>query len=243
MDRKRLTALKTRLSGISGGRFVQQDGFNPSYVVTPLGERLSRVRILSVVVDKFAAETGKFASLTIDDGTDTIRVKVFSALSMIENIVPGDTVDVIGRIKEYNGELYIAPEVITKVSDPNFEILRELEIRRREKNLGGMRETILKHKEQASDVDELARMMVERYGMEHEFVEDILAQEEGGKPSVDAKKSVMDMIESLDKGEGCDYTDLIASSGLGENEIDKAVQELLEEGLCYEPRPGKIRRL
>lgn len=243
MERKRLTALKTRLSGISSGKFVQQEGFNPSYVITPLGERLSRIRVLTVVVDKFVAETGKFASLTIDDGTDTVRAKVFNALSMIENISPGDTVDVIGRIKEYNNEIYIAPEVITKISDPNFEVLRELEIRRKEKDLNGRKEIILKHKGQASDMDEITRMMVERYGMEQEFVEDILAQDEGGKPSVDIKKSIMEMIESLDKGEGCDYAELISSSELPENEIDKAVQELLEEGACYEPRPGKIRRL
>ncbi len=244
MERKRITSVKTRISSIWSGKFVTQEGFNPNYILSDAGERLSRVRVLATVVDKFVAETGKFASVTLDDGTDTIRAKVFTALSMLENISAGDTVDVIGRVKEYNEELYLAPEIMTKVSDPNFEILRELEIRQRENDVKKKRDIIISHKGQASDVEELVRMMTERYGMEKEFVEAVLQSETEEKPAmVDAKKAVVELIQSLDKGEGCDYAELISSSGLPENEVDSAVQSLLEEGTCFEPRPGKIRLL
>src|SRR3989338_5666035 len=107
MERKRITSVNARISSIGSGKFVAQEGFNPNYVLSDAGERLSRVRVLATVVDKFVAETGKFASVTLDDGTDTIRAKVFTALSMLENISTGDTVDVIGRIKEYNEEVYM----------------------------------------------------------------------------------------------------------------------------------------
>ena len=243
MERKRLTAIKTKISEINTGKFVSQEGFNPNYVISSLGERLSRVRLLSTVVDKFVAESGKFASLTLDDGSDTIRTKIFTALSSVEGIMQGDRVDVIGRVKEYNGEVYIAPETISKISDPNFEILRELEIRKRNEEVARKRDIIINNKNQASDMEELVRMMTERYGMDREFVETVLQQDIGDKPSVDLKKSVMELIQSLDKGEGCDYGELISSSGLPENDVDKAVQELLEEGSCFEPRPGKIRKL
>ncbi|MBI2173467.1 MAG: hypothetical protein HYT73_04675 [Candidatus Aenigmarchaeota archaeon] len=244
MERKRITSVKTRISSIGGGKFVAQEGFNPNYVLSDAGERLSRVRVLATVVDKFVAETGKFASVTLDDGTDTIRAKVFTTLSMLENISAGDTVDVVGRVKEYNEEVYLMPEILTKVSDPNFEILRELEIRKRESDVKKKRDIIISHKGQASDVEELVRMMTERYGMEKEFVESVLQSEAEEKPAmVDAKKAVVELIQSLDKGEGCDYAELISSSGLPENEVDSAVQSLLEEGTCFEPRPGKIRML
>ena len=243
MERKRLTAIKSSIASIQTGKFVAQEGFNPNYVISPTGEKLSRVRILSTIVDKFTADTGKFASLTLDDGTDTIRAKIFTTLSMLDGIAPGDRVDIIGRVKEYNSEVYIAPETIAKVSDPNFEILRELEIRKREEDMSKRRDIILKHKGQASDIEELVRMMMERYGMEKEFVEAVLQQDTDEKPSVDIRKSVLDLIHSLDKGEGCEYAELLSSSGLQESDVDKVVQELLEEGVCFEPRPGKIRKL
>ena len=244
MERKRITSVKARISSIGSGKFVAQEGFNPNYVLSDAGERLSRGCVLSTVVDKFVAETGKFASVTLDDGTDTIRAKVFTALSMLENISTGDTVDVIGRIKEYNEEVYMMPEIVTKVSDPNFEILRELEIRQRESDVKKKRDIIISHKGQASDVEELVRMMTERHGMEKEFVESVLQSETEEKPAmVDAKKAVVELIQSLDKGEGCDYAELISSSGLPENEVDSAVQSLLEEGTCFEPTPRQIRIL
>src|SRR3989344_6114524 len=115
MEKKRLTASKAKLSWISGGKFVSQEGFNPSYVLTPVGQRLSRVRVLATVVDKFVSENGKFASLTLDDGSDTIRAKVFNALSLFEGVEKGHIVDAIARIKEYQGEVYLLPEVVTKV--------------------------------------------------------------------------------------------------------------------------------
>jgi RPA family protein len=242
MDKKRITAVKTRLQYINNGRFIAQEGFNPNYVLAGTGERLSRVRVLTTVVDKFVSETGKFASLTLDDGTDTIRAKVFSAVSTVENISVGDIVDVIGRVKEYSDEVYIAPEVMAK-ADANFEMLRELELRRHEDRMRKKRDIVFRHKSHASDMEELFRIMQERYGMEQEFVESVLQTESEEKPRVDAKKNILEMIQALDSGEGCDYAELLASSGLSESDVDKAVQELLDDGLCFEPRPGKIRRL
>ncbi|MDI6722263.1 MAG: OB-fold nucleic acid binding domain-containing protein [Candidatus Aenigmarchaeota archaeon] len=243
MEKKRITTVKTRLHYIHSGKFVTQEGFNPNYVISEIGERLARVRIFGAVVDKFVAESGKFAAVTVDDGTDTIRVKVFNAVSMLENVAEGNNVDIIGRVKEYNGEIYIMPETILPVSDPNFEILRELEIRQHEAEIKKKRDIILSHKNQVSDVAELVRMMEERYGMDPELVETILQLESDEKPSVDVKKILLELIQSTDKGDGCDYSELIAASGLPENELDSAINELLEEGLCFEPRPGKIRRL
>ena len=127
MDKKRLTAIKTKIAPVVNGKFVVQEGFNPNYVLTDFG-KLSRVRILATVVDKFISESGKMASLTLDDGTSTIRAKAFGGMTIFNSVEVGNIVDVIGRIKEYQGEVYLSPET-TAVLDINHELLRELEIR------------------------------------------------------------------------------------------------------------------
>jgi len=80
------------------GKYVKDEGMNPSYVISPLGMKLSRVRILSFITDKFVSPDKKFGSITLDDGTETIRAKVFRAVSMIEGLDKGDMVDVIGKV-------------------------------------------------------------------------------------------------------------------------------------------------
>ncbi|MEM2250817.1 MAG: OB-fold nucleic acid binding domain-containing protein [Candidatus Hadarchaeales archaeon] len=98
-------------------------------LITPWGIKIKRARLLGTVVDKYVKTDGTYGVINVDDGSGVIRVKVWREdLKMIENIKEGDIVDVIGRIKERDGEVYITPDVIIKVTDPNFEILRELEI-------------------------------------------------------------------------------------------------------------------
>ena len=228
MEKKRLNSVKTRIKSIATGRYIAQDGMNPNYVLTSYGTRLARVRILGTVVDKFVAESGKFASVTIDDGTDTIRVKAFSTLSIFDKVGSGTDVDVIARVKEYQGEIYLAPEIITVVEDPNFALLRELELR--------TQNTLLEHKRKL--------IMKERHGLQPEEVEAIVQSgETPEEPANNNKESLLTLIEKMDEGSGCDYTELLKAAGLPEDVVEAAVNELLEEGACFEPRPGKIKKL
>jgi len=126
---ERLVAKKLDIKTLYTGQYVIQEGFNPNYIEIG-GERISRVRILATVIDKFLSEDGNYGTITLDDGTDTIRAKAFQDLRIIEPIEKGDVVDVIGKIREYNEERYLQPEIIVKIEDPNFEVLRKLELRK-----------------------------------------------------------------------------------------------------------------
>ncbi|MBI4014535.1 MAG: hypothetical protein HY365_01130 [Candidatus Aenigmarchaeota archaeon] len=242
MENKRLTAVKTCIADVTRGRFVKQEGFNPSYVISPDGMRLSRVRIMATVVDKFVAESGKFSSLTLDDGTDTIRSKAFSS-SFFESTSQGDIVDVIGKVKEYQGEIYINPEVVAKQDDPNTETLRMAELRVQRKAVDEKRRAVIEAQKSTADADELKKIMQERYGMEPEETEAILASMPTDEEKESPKDALLKIIAENDAGEGCEYAVIIAKSGLGEDAIDAAVQELLDEGSCFEPKPGKIKKL
>ena len=242
MEKKRIHSVKTRIKDITSGRYVAQEGFNPNYVITGYGLRLSRVRLLAKVVDKFVSEGGKFASITIEDGTDTIRVKVFTALSMFERLDAGSEIDLIARVKEYQGEVYLVPEIITSVADPNVALLRTLELRQQDKAFEAKRRLVMENQKQASDMGELERIMHERYGIQPEEVEAILQSKE--EPKEESKKlELLKLIEKHAEGSGCDYAELLSISGLPEDVVDSLVNELLEEGTCFEPRPGKIKKL
>jgi RPA family protein len=246
MEKRRITTVKTKVAPIVTGKFVKQEGFEPNYVLTDIGQRLSRVRVLGTVVDKFLSETGKFSAVTIDDGTATVRVKIFNAISMFDSVAVGSIVDVIGRVKEYNGEVYVAPEIIVVVDDHMFELLRELEIREQNKQTEKKREIVLTYKNQTTDVAELNRVVKERFGISEEEVEALLntnAETAVVEEKLDGKALILDLISKLDTGQGCDYTELIEASKLAEEEIDRVVNELLSEGSCFEPKPGKIKKL
>lgn len=246
IENKRITTAKTRIRPVIHGKFLRGEGFNPSFVLTSLGQKLSRVRIIGTVANRFVSESGKFASITLDDGTETIRVKVFNAVSMLEDINEGDNIDMIGKVKEYQGEIYVIPEIIQKIENPNLEILRELEINNQKKELERRKRTIMDYKSQVSDLSELTRIMDERFGIKTEEVEAILQTddiEKSEEETSDTKKKILDLIENLDQGNGCDYAELLEVSGLSEDIIESAVNDLLSEGICFEPRPGKIKKL
>jgi len=246
MERKRLTAIKTKLKPITNGKYVTQPGFEPNYIVTPLGMRLSRVRALVTVVDKFTSDTKKFSSITLDDGTDTIRAKAWNSL-ILDDVEMGDTIDIIGKVKEYQGEVFLAPETLRKIDDNNWEILRELEIKNQEEEFGQKRKFILEYQKQTSDLVELKKMMKEKFAVSEEDVESIVQSQElsseEGEQQEDLNKKVLELIVSLDSGDGAEYSEIVSKAGLKEDVLDNVINNLLEEGTCFEPRPGKIKKL
>ena len=84
---------------------------------------------MGTVVEKFIAKDGNYASLTIDDSSETIRVKFFQqAVQFANSCEVGDVIDVFGFVRQYEGEVYLGPMVSKKLNDPNAEVLRKLEL-------------------------------------------------------------------------------------------------------------------
>ena len=246
-EQRRLTAIKTDVKSIVRGRFIREEGFTPSYVLSPSGLKLSRVRIMGTVISKFTSIDQKFGSITIDDGTETIRAKIFQAVSMFNNIEKGDIVDIIGKIRLYEDEIYVVPEILWKVDDPNLWLLRKVELLKQKRELEKVRKLVFDAQKQTSDVEELKRFLEKKYGINPELVESILmAQEEKTEEEFDMKEErekIIKLIEQLDEGNGCEYSKLIEASGLPEDVLETIINELLSDGTCFEPRPGFIKLL
>lgn len=244
VEKKRLVAMKVRIAEIMSGRWTQREGLNANYLLTRTGKHLSRVRVIVTIVAKFMSQDKKFSSITLDDGSETIRAKAFNSF-IFDSVKIGDIVDIIGKLRQYNDELYVVTEIVMP-ANPDWEILRELELKKAAREWDRKRALVKAYQKQTSDLAELKNLAAE-FGVSAEEVEGIVEAQEFGEDvqlsKEDTKQKILDLISTCDQGEGCEYAELIERAGMDESALDETVQELLSEGSCFEPRPGKIKRL
>ena len=235
--------VKARISDVVNGKFIRKEGMEPSYVLTDIGQKISRVNLLGTVVDKFMSEDGNYSTITIDDDSDSIRVKAFKDDAKIfDNINTGDLVMIIGKVREYSDENYIIPEIVKKIADPNYESLHKLEVLKDLMKQKKVLEDIKKEKEKFSDVEELKEYAKEKYDVDVvEGVVESLSEEEPEEK--DYKPVVLETLDRLDKGKGVKFKTLLVECKLQENEFEEVINELLSDGICYEPSPGLIKRV
>ncbi len=118
-----MTAVRASVADIVRGKFGDETG---PHVISPFGVELRRVALVGHIVDKLYREN--YASLTLDDGTDTIRLKVWgSDAATLEHIESSILALVVGRVKIYGDEVFIAPEIVRELKDPNYMTLHILE--------------------------------------------------------------------------------------------------------------------
>lgn len=139
-QRKRNTAYKLRIGDILKAKPIMSENSPEAparFLFLELGDKkIVRVNILANCVDKFIQDgEKKYASLTIDDASGQIRIKNFGEdINLIKKFLQGDTLQIIGNVREYNSELYILPEVIKSV-DPRWLLVRKLEIQNSRKDI------------------------------------------------------------------------------------------------------------
>ena len=123
---KRNTAYKFRIGDILVGKPVMN---GERFAFLELGDKkIVRVNIIGNIVDRYESlgET-KYISLTIDDGSGQVRLKVFGDdTERFKKFFQGQTVVVIGVLRHWNDELYISPEVIREM-DTKYLLIRKLE--------------------------------------------------------------------------------------------------------------------
>ena len=179
------------------------------------GKRIHRVRLLGNVKNVAVSTIVSFE-------LDGVIVKDFEKKA--EDIEQGDFVDVIGRIGEYEGSKYIALEVYKKRNEDKekWKELRTLEIEKTRKYLEDEESSNYEAKDESSSITE-------------EVLEDIYGDEE-----IDQKDIVLNIINENDE---ISYEELLEKTGMDEKDLDKIVEELIEDGEIYEPKTGTYRIL
>jgi len=245
MENLRQTTVKTRISDVVNSKFIKKEGLEPSYILTELGQRISRANLVGTIVDKFMSEDGNYSTITVDDDSDSIRIKAFKEDSNIfANLEIGDLVMVIGKVREYTGENYIIPEIVKKIADPNYESLHKLEVLKQFLKQKKDFENIKKDKDKFGNVEELKAHVKKEYDIDEDTVDaaiESLSTEEEKKE--DYKPLLLETLKKLDKGEGVEFKKLLVESKLSESVFEEVVNELLTDGTCFEPSPGVMKKV
>jgi len=239
--KKRATAFKLNISDIIYGTYHKSE--EGSFLDTRYGLKILRAHIMATVIEKFESNTEStpsdetrkdYATLTVDDGTGVIRIKTWQEdTSLIKPISIGDIVDIVGRIREYEDELYLLPEAINKVADPNWELVRELEIIESKREYLPARPALSK-----SEISEGDRKDGYIVG-ELETTEETKAEIES---KVALHGTLFELIEQH-REDGVTAKDLFQElSKFSKEDIKAALISLIKEGAIYEPKPGYYRR-
>jgi RPA family protein len=122
-DLKRVIAKKVFVSDIINSTYIKKSGWEPSGILTKYGE-VSRVDIIGIIVSISKEDK----TLILDDGTGNILCRFFDNFDMLEKLVPGELVNIIGRPRELNDSRYVFPEIVKKVEDKRWYKARQMEL-------------------------------------------------------------------------------------------------------------------
>ncbi len=216
---KRQVAVKVNIKAIANGRYVKEEGWQPNYIESPDGSKISRVNVIGTVVLKSDEETFNYKSFIIDDGTGKISVRSFEKDVKFEFDI-GDVVLIIGRPREFNNEKYFIPEIIKKIHNPKWIELRNLELKGKfdspvESKTSDRLEETNKPPINEADDKEIAE----------ESDSDI----------------IYNLIKKMDKGEGVPIDDIIKDSKIWNTE--KILNSFLESGNIFEVKSGVVKVL
>ncbi len=125
--RERMTAIRASVSDIVNGKYGEDSG---PFIISPYGIELRRIALVGFITEQKSGEgkQGKYAYITIDDGTAAIKAWAWDIhVESLENVEKSILALIIGKVKSFRDEVYIAPEMIRKLENPNFITLHMLE--------------------------------------------------------------------------------------------------------------------
>ncbi|MFH1586051.1 MAG: OB-fold nucleic acid binding domain-containing protein [archaeon] len=201
---KRHIAFKLRIGDILIGKPIMN---GERFQFLELGnKKIVRVNVVGNIVDKYIREgESKYGTLTLDDGSGQIKLKAFGDdVVKYETINQGQTVLVIGVLRNWNNETYISSEIIRE-QDPKYLLIRKLET----------------EKERAKNAPLVERSQI-----------------------IAIKDKILDAIKAAEPDGGIDVDKIIMSiRETSPDIINQEIKRMLEEGIIFEPRPGRVRWL
>ena len=248
----RSVAYKIPLSSIENGTYVAGKDDEPTHFITADQNKVGRINIIAIIVQKEVM--GTVTNLLLDDGTGRIVLRSFEESKVVENLLVGDVVLVVGKVREYNSEKYISSEIIKKIdsvwlkvrSKENEKFVPAQEERDEEPhNVQPLREE--------RNVGELSVGFVEAANVTEEKVEEKVDLEKNTENSVEQvvdeenedvllpTEKLLSLIKELDEGDGVLIETVIEKSFLEGTE--DLIQKMLERGDVFQNQPGKVKVL
>jgi RPA family protein len=237
--------VRIRIGELLRSEFIRSESdFEPNYVVTPLGARIHRVKVVGTVrSDVIFGPQGDYARLQLDDATGVIWVSAFYLrLPMFEKIVQGDMVQLVATVNEYRGSLELIAECIAPV-EPNFWLLHRAEVVKAHllAREGLERaKSLLVHEGNLREARDTAREI----GLGTEAIEGLEPKDADGE-EVDIPGEILNLISKLDEGGGVPFEEIVGNlkGSHGSEEVERGLLDLMEEGEIYEPTVGRYARI
>jgi RPA family protein len=262
----RATAIKISIVQLLQGTYIQEKEQNPNYLLTLDNQKIYRLNIIGIVIHK--EQIGTIVNLIIDDSTESIIVRSFEENKNISSINVGEIINVIGKIRIFNEEKYISPEIVKKIS-PIWLKIRSQEIdklfsfQKSEKN-NIEKETSKKTSEpkqsqplekelkKTKNIEQKINQKKEQINKEKRDdkkeeeeievdIEEITDQKTAQEENELPTQKIIKLIKELDQGNGVFIEDIIEKSTLRESE--KIIDKMLEKGDIYQNIPGKVKVL
>ncbi len=254
----RYPAIKAAIKDLEEGQYIEEQDQNPNYILIQGRTKIVRINVMATIVHK--EMRGTITNVLIDDGTAKITLRFFEENKAALDLEIGEVVLIIGRVRVYNQEKYIFPEIVKKIN-PLWLKLRSQELQKQEGdkergergtenknpnhsnpqsifNPASVRSTIA-----SNAVLDLAK---NKNGISIQIP--ILKAEEGiiteeieeNNPLLPFQK-LSKLIAELDKGEGVLIEEILEKSLLDKTE--ELLEKMLENGDIFQNTPGKVRVL
>lgn len=234
-QQQRQTAHKLWIANLINSQFIKQEGeWEPNYIqINNL--KISRVNIVANIVLTYNNEDNSYITLTIDDGSAQIQIKAWREdTAILKDLKIGDTILVIGRVREYNNQTYLTPEIIKKLDNPSWLKVRKLELTK----LYGKPEVVQQPQQtQIQPPIQNTQPQIQEQQVTEEKVESTPVTET-------SRQKILSLIEKHSTSEdGAEMTKLIDESGLSEEEAEAIMQDLMKEGEIFSPKPGFLKSI
>jgi RPA family protein len=232
----RFPAVKVAIRDLEEGEYIEEKEQNPNYIIIKENIKLFRLNIIATLVHKELR--GSVTSILIDDGTGKIVLRLFEENKAALNLEIGDVVQIIGKVRVFNQEKYIFPEIIKKINSSWLKV-RALELQVKKQN-----DTYKNAKDNQKNIEEplkvipaVAKKVVEEKTIDFQVVSEEIEENDPLLPF----EKLSQLIAQLDKGEGVLIEEVIEKSPLEKTE--ELIEKMLENGDIFQNLPGKIRLL
>ena len=220
----RLTAQKLRISQILAAPYLPASReFEPSGIKVG-GGIVSRINIMGIVVAKSPGE------LALDDASAQVTIRLFDQAVLSKDIDVGNAVQIIGRVRDFQGSRYIVPEAIACIR-PEWLEVRKKEIDNVAINAEGAALENPANRATLSQVTLQASPPQERTGQ---------AFEKSTQPDKVSVESVLESIRLGDTGNGAIISLIIDRLG---PDAEPLLERLIAQGEIFETSPGKVKVL
>lgn len=227
MVQQRQVAYKVWISDLISGSFVEEEGeWDPNYVLIRDNLKVSRVNVIASVVNKYKNNENSYSYITVDDGSDAIDVRAWREdIGILDKCEIGDLILLVGRVKEFNENIYLIPELIKKLDNSSWARVRKLEL---EKEFGEPLKSIKENIE-----DKKLIVSVDNKG-------GIVVKEESAGEML-TQTSRQKVFDYISKKEEVTYDEVIEKLNIDEKEANEIIKELLREGEIYQPKPNYLK--